>query len=244
MTNDVIQYLLETYGPLGVFLASFLGNAIPYSTIPYLFLVIIYASRVKDPYLNIVITILGGLGAALGKLVVYYIGKGVRVIISEKTKENMKLFVKFASKGIFLAVFLFAALPLPDDILYVPLGVVGYNIVKYFIALATGKIVITGLAVFFGRILGRYIEEVRGYPAYISVPILILITFIITYLVVKIDWVKAAEIASTKGLLASIKFIIINSAKIIKELIRGFILRLRRLIHPHQHSAYRAIIIA
>lgn len=214
--------LIYTYGALGVFLVSFLGNTIPYSTIPYLFFIIIYSANITDPFIHILITVSGGLGAAMGKLIVYYIGRSARAVLSKERRRNIELFAKIAHRSIFIAVFIFAALPLPDDILYVPLGLIGYNVVKYFIALVLGKILITGLAVFFGTSFSLYFRETTFLPPYIYIPTLIAITLVITYIVMSINWQKIAEIGSSKGLVEAIKAIILEIGRVFRNLLYLF----------------------
>ncbi len=215
----------RAYGTLGVFVISFLGNAIPYSTIPYFAFIIVYASSLKTLIDQIIVSFAGGLGAALGKVIVYYIGRGVRKALSHETKMKMKVLTDIAGKNIFFAVFLFAALPLPDDILYVPVGVSGYSIVKFFIALLSGKIIITSMGVFFGSLFGFFMEAGMGYPWYITMPILLVLTVVVTYVIVKIDWIKVAEVSRSKGALKAMTFVTLESFKVI---IRPIIKALRK----------------
>ncbi len=203
----VFREFLESYGVLGVFIVSFLGNVIPYSTIPYLFFIVVYTAFIHDIGVKIAIIVSGGLGAALGKLVVYYIGRTARIILSEESRRNIELFTRLAGRGIFFAVFVFAALPLPDDILYVPLGVSGYSVSRYFIALIAGKIIITGLAVVFGESVKFLALEYMDTPWYIYVPTLILATIILTYIVLEINWVRVAEIGDRDGSLKATWFV-------------------------------------
>ena len=103
----VFREFLESYGVLGVFIVSFLGNVIPYSTIPYLFFIVVYTAFIHDIGVKIAIIVSGGLGAALGKLVVYYIGRTARIILSEESRRNIELFTRLAGRGIFFAVYFF-----------------------------------------------------------------------------------------------------------------------------------------
>ncbi len=160
-------------------------------------------------------------------------------MLKEDTRRNMELFVKIAGKGLFLAIFIFAALPLPDDILYVPVGISGYNVIKFFIALVLGKTIITGAAVFFGRSLGTLFEESAGIPWYISIPVLLLITILLTYIVAKINWIEVAEIGSKKGFIRATIYVVLESLKIvfivipkgIVELFKKLWKKISRLIH-------------
>jgi len=216
--GNILWSMISQYGILGVFLVSLLGNAIPYSTIPYLIFIIIYSGTVQDPMTNLLITLAGGLGAAIGKVIVYYFGVGIRKLIPEDMKKNMEVFIKISRQSVFLAVFLFAALPLPDDILYVPLGAMRYDLVKFFIALLAGKIVITGTAVYFGYTVSWLIGNGEKVPWYIVVPVLIIISLLLTYIVAKIDWAKAVKITEEKGLWSGVKYVLEQTIKALVDL--------------------------
>ncbi|RLG90169.1 MAG: hypothetical protein DRO16_02705 [Thermoprotei archaeon] len=207
-----LKWLIDQYGILGVFIVSLLGNAIPYSTIPYLIFVIVYAGIVKDPLMNVWIALAGGLGATIGKLIVYYFGFGLRKILPDQTLQNMEFFTKLFKNSAFIAVLLFAALPLPDDILYVPLGAMKYDLKRYFIALLIGKTIITFLAVYFGSSVAWLFESTTSYPEYVTVPVLLVLTLYLTYLAAKIDWVKLAEITQKEGILQGTKYLLIQVA--------------------------------
>ncbi|ADI31938.1 SNARE associated Golgi protein-like protein [Staphylothermus hellenicus DSM 12710] len=197
--SQALSWLIYHYGVLGVFIVSLIGNAIPYSTIPYLIFIVLYSGSIHDPILHTMITFAGGLGATIGKVIVYYFGWGIRQVLPENMKENLELFTKLFKKSTFITIFIFAASPLPDDIVYIPLGATKYSLKKYFTALLAGKIVITGLAVFFGSSIEWAIRTTTNYPEYITLPILIVLTLYLTYVIGKIKWNKIARIMSKKG---------------------------------------------
>jgi len=180
---------LAVYGPLGVFIISFVSNAIPYATIPYLIVIAQLASSIPSPPYIAVISILGGIGATGGKLVIYMLGSAVGRVLSEEARENMLLFTRIAEKSMFLAILLFAALPLPDDVLYIPLGVAGYDIIKYFFAILIGKIIITFTAACFGGALGILVQT-RGLTWWVSLVVSLIATVVLTYVIYIIDWSK------------------------------------------------------
>lgn len=203
MNYEWISILIEKYGYFGIFLVSALGNMIPYTTIPYLILVMAYASTLPTLHQQILTAIASATGAAIGKIMIYYIGRGARRIISEENKRKLRLFTRLAGKGIFITILLFAALPLPDDVIYVPVGIAGYSLVKYFIAVLLGKIIITLMAVYFGSSIRWLLEGGLGLPLWISLPTLVILTLWITFVILKMDWEKIVEDFSeefTKGM--------------------------------------------
>jgi len=205
--------LIYVYGPLGVFLVSFLGNVIPYSTIPYLIFVVQYGVAIDNPLIHIGIAILGGLGAALGKVIVLLIGFAARKVIPEKTKKSMKLFMKLAGKSVFIAVLIFAASPLPDDILYIPLGAMGYSPFKFFAAAVVGKIIITYMALLFGGAIRLIVGESSVLAAIVS----LIATIVLLLILVKVNWEKIVEDITFKGWKEFLKEIIRNPLAYIKK---------------------------
>ena len=199
MTYEWLSGLLGTYGLIGVFIISALGNMIPYTTIPYLLLVMAYTATLPSDELKIATAIVSALGAALGKVVVYYIGRGASRIVSKDTRKRLKNFAKIIEKGLFITIFLFAALPLPDDVIYIPVGMSGYSIVKFFLAVALGKIIITIAAVYFGSTIKWLLEGGLGLPLWTSIPVLVLLTLWLTLVIVKMDWEEIVKTYSNKG---------------------------------------------
>ncbi len=199
LSYEWLSGLVGTYGLIGIFIVSALGNMIPYTTIPYLLLVMAYTATLPSDELKIATAIVSAIGAAVGKVVVYYIGKGASKIISDNTRRKLKNFARIIEKGLFITIFLFAALPLPDDVIYIPVGMSGYSIVRFFVAVALGKIVITIAAVYFGSTIKWFLEGGLGLPLWLSIPILVIVTLWLTYVIVKMDWEGIVETYSNDG---------------------------------------------
>jgi len=191
--------LTEEYGAFGVFLISFIGNAIPYATVPYLAVVAALAAQKNLGLWDALLwSVVGGLGAALGKVVVYLTGLGTSELLPERVRKNFELFSRIAQRGIFIAIFLFAALPLPDDVLYIPLGVAKYPLLKFFIAVWMGKTIITFVSILFGN---AYANIMSTYNINIteSAIILIVVTVLLMVIIGRMDWIRIAIAFSERG---------------------------------------------
>jgi len=210
---DDMEKLIYIYGPIGIFLVSFLGNIIPYSTTPYLIFIVHYGATVTETLGMIEIAILGGLGAALGKVIVLLIGSATRKILPETAKKSMKLFMKLAGKSVFIAVLVFAATPLPDDVLYIPLGAMGYSPFKFFVAAAIGKTIITSMALLFGETI-RYLV---GESSTIASIVAVVATLILMFLIVKVNWEMIIEEIVSKGWRSFILNLLRNPLKYVKK---------------------------
>ncbi len=203
-TITIIEQYFSDYPVLFAFLTALIGNSIPYATIPYLVFFVSYGAVVKDPLMLVAMSLSGGIGAALGKLVVYYIGRGVNRALSANTRRNLTLFAQSFSKSLFIVVFLFAALPLPDDVIYLPLGVAGYSVLKFFVAVALGKIVITFMALVLGVGISSMVES--QYTMILALVAGIALSVIIA----RINWERVVEEYRTRGWMGFIQAILVE----------------------------------
>jgi len=207
---------LLVYGPLGVFLVSIVGNAIPYATIPYLIIIAQLASAIPSPIYIVFISVLGGIGATIGKMIIYLMGRAASVIISDEAKRNLNLFARIAERGMFIVIILFAALPLPDDVIYVPLAISGYDPIKYFIAILLGKIFITFVVAGLGGAFG-FLMQASNVSWWISSIIFFLISMVFTYGIYLMDWSRIVEDADKWGWTRIIILMLRNPRKYIRK---------------------------
>lgn len=219
MVLDEILELLKHLGMpfLGPFLISLVCNSIPFVSLPYLLIIIGLAFRYTSSYDRILLIFSSALGATLGKILIYFIGRGFSKFLSQSSKKNLELFNKIAKKSLALAIFVFAALPLPDDVLYLPLGLTGFSLIVYFFSVFLGKLFLKSIAVFYGSILASLSEEL----GYYTIPILMAISLLFSYYVVKIDWSKVVEAHVEGGLKASVKCIVLELSLVSKGIIEN-----------------------
>ena len=97
---------------------------------------------VGDQFNIHILAIIAAITSTLAKQIIFYISYGGRKIISEKTKQRMLPFQKLVKRYGAGAAFFAAATPIPDDLVYVPLGLAKYNPRKFFIATLSGKLVL------------------------------------------------------------------------------------------------------
>ncbi len=205
---------MENLGILGIFIVAFLSNILPYLTVPYLVIISLYAASTGNAIDKIAIGLAGGIGAGLGKTILFFFIRTGRKLISTEKREQLTKFADMFQRGIFLALLLFAATPLPDDVFYIPLSVTGYSILRFFIAVTLGKTVITGMSVAFGSSL----SILTGETSIMSPEIIlatIIVTLIITYVVVKMDWDRVIVVYKKKGFIWAIIEVLFQSIVII-----------------------------
>ena len=100
------------------------------------------------------LAIIAAITSTLAKQIIFYASYGGRKIISDKTKKRMLPFQRLVKRYGAGAAFFAAATPIPDDLVYVPLGLAKYNPRKFFVATLTGKLVLCYVIV----ILSHYVS--------------------------------------------------------------------------------------
>jgi len=157
---------LAKYGPLGLFILSFLNNVIPGLPAFYLTVVTTYSALIEEPLALYAGILLSGLGAGLGK-VVLFVASGAIVSRVGRARRKRQLASSLLAGGgaklsIAVAVFLIASLPLPDDVIYIPLAAAGFSLPAFAIAVIAGKIVLVMFAYAVGRVYKNVIDVLVG----------------------------------------------------------------------------------
>ncbi|NPA22896.1 MAG: VTT domain-containing protein [Crenarchaeota archaeon] len=217
--NNVVEYLRSITGSgllfiiLSTYVISFISNCIPYLTVPYLAIIFFYTSLFSNNIeLVTIIILISSLGAATGKVIVYLIGKSLRrLVIGKVSEQDIELFNKLADKGIFFAIFVFAATPLPDDVLYIIVGALKYSPLRFFAACLAGKIVITSFVAFSGEAIGDVV------PPGLVIILSIAITVLVILFMRRIDWEKLVRSMIEDGAHRAIMRFISNPREFLKQ---------------------------
>ena len=144
-------------GYLGLTIVSFFGSLIPFVPIPSFILV---ATMAAGEQFDIhVLVLIAAITSTAAKQIIFYASYGGRKIISEKTKKRMKPFQKLVKRYGGSAAFVAAATPIPDDLVYIPLGLAKYNPKRFFIATLLGKIVLYYVIVLISHYTGLSLLE-------------------------------------------------------------------------------------
>ncbi|MEK9180326.1 MAG: hypothetical protein AAB897_02855 [Patescibacteria group bacterium] len=145
--NDLAQGLISAYGYIGIFLFAIVSGfnlAFPVPAIT--FLPAFQAAGLNIPFAVILIIA----GMSIGDLGGYLIGKTGRLILSPQDKHIATDLEKIKEKyriGPLVALFLFAAfIPVPNELLVVPLSFLGYRLSQIFFVTLAGNAVFNALA--------------------------------------------------------------------------------------------------
>ena len=182
------QFALQ-FSYLGVFIISFIGSISVVFPIPYT-IVIYLLGTVLNPFF---VAVSGGLGSALGEFSGYALGYYGRAVVSEERRRKMDYMVKLFDRYGPVAIFLFALTPLPDDLLFIPLGVMRYTFWKAFIPALLGKTLMTFILAYSGQQSIELIQVLFGGSGVVGTVITFALLILIIVAMIKIDWEKLFE---------------------------------------------------
>jgi len=146
-----ITHALIGLGYFGAFLSGVLGTSSFMISIFPPQVVVFLMSAPALGFNPLLVGILAGLGAGIGQYFHYYIGEGGRFLLSEKRRTSMDKWEARIDKYGVLLIFLFAVTPLtPDDLLWIPLGMMKYPKLKALVSAILGKTIMLVLCAYGG----------------------------------------------------------------------------------------------
>ena len=181
-------------GYIALSLVSFFGSLIPFVPIPSF--VVLATMAVGDQFNIHILAILGAVTATLAKQIIFYLSYGGGRIISEKTRKRMRPFERLVKKYGGAAAFIAAATPIPDDLVYIPLGLAKYNPRRFFLATLAGKFVLSYIIVLIAHFVGLSIldpllENIEDTSTiYIGMIVFAVILTVMVILLLRLDWEK------------------------------------------------------
>ena len=153
---DIFPFAREV-GYIGLALVSIIGSLIPF--VPGPSFILLATMSVGEQFDLHILALISAFTATIAKQIIFYASYGGRRMISEKTKKRMRPFQKLVKRYGGAAAFVAAATPIPDDMVYIPLGLAKYNPKRFFIATLSGKIVLCYIIVLISHFTGLSILE-------------------------------------------------------------------------------------
>lgn len=191
--TDILNNLFvfaSTLGYIGLFAISFIASIIVFVPIPFFpILALMSIDKDFDPHL---LAFSSAIGATLAKTIIFYSSFHGRRFIGRESKVKMKPLQRLLKRYGWYASFIAAATPIPDDIVYVPLGLAKYNPWLFFTSCFAGKMLISE-AIVWGTRMGfnmlEYLESnMNGQLFYATVIATIAVTAFLIYFMIKADW--------------------------------------------------------
>lgn len=227
---------------LMAFIFSTFANTSVLIVFPYALIVYLIAQNYSNFWL---LGLVSGLGAGIGELssylVGYVAGSSKKVAQSELGEKFHRIKIQFEKHPttIPFAIFLFAATPLPDDAILVPLGIMKYPPWKSILPCMAGKTVLTTILAFIGSMIGQnsqYLNDlIDQFPALFFLRLFVpsdevnpasdliqfSLIFIVIYLVARLDLEKFTSRMSKER--KDFELILLNGANTtVQEMVSQF----------------------
>lgn len=190
---DFLPFSQEV-GYLGLGIASFFGSLIPFVPVPSF--ILLATMSVGDQFDLHVLAISSAVLATAAKQIIFYLSRGGRRIMSGRSKARMRPFQRLVRRYGAAAAFVAAATPIPDDMVYVPLGMAKYDPRKFMVATLAGKLVLHYIIVLVSHFLGLslispLLEEIDD-PATVYAGIIVFGAAMTAVVVVmlRLDWAR------------------------------------------------------
>lgn len=180
------------YFSLGI--VSFVGSLIPFVPVPAFLL--LATMSVGDQFNLHVLALSSALLAASAKQIIFYVSYSSRRIMRKKTQKRMLPFQRLVRRYGAVAAFVAAATPIPDDLVYVPLGLAKYNPKRFFAATLSGKIILHYVIVTATHFLGisiiePYLEDIDDVTGlYVGVIVFGTAMVVAVVLLLRLDWAR------------------------------------------------------
>jgi membrane protein DedA with SNARE-associated domain len=189
--------LCMQYGYLGIFVISLAGAMSIIVPVPDTIIIFTLAGlKIGGGWVfaPLLIALAATLGGAIGEVSGYLLGLSSKKVITGKYKKNVDFLVKVFDKFGAIAIFAFALTPLPDDMVFIPLGASRYNPIKAFAPALTGKLLLSIAVAYGGRFSIGIIRDVFGVGGdLMSVVISTGIGIAFAIALFKVDWARRFE---------------------------------------------------
>jgi membrane protein DedA with SNARE-associated domain len=204
--DDLLEWMNNFalhYSYLGIFLISLLGATSIFVPIPSTVVIFILGGlQVGNPFTwafdPVLIAVFAGAGAATGEFSGYLIGLGGRKVIGNRTKKKIDILMKLFKRFGPIVIFVFALTPLPDDLLFIPLGMMRYSLPVAFISALLGKFLSNLIIAYAGRLSLQVIIDIfrlegEGTSLLIGTIITVVLLVVVFVIILKVDWEKRVE---------------------------------------------------
>lgn len=177
---------MATYGYTGAFLISIFGNFTVFFPVPFVVTIYAFGATLNPLLLGLAC----GIGSTIGEFSAYLIGRGGRRVIDERYGQRLETAKLLVQKYGMTVIFLFAVLPLPDDLILIPLGMLKYSLKRAMAAMFLGKFIMCTAVAYAGRYSYTIIMDVFASSGWVGGLASTVMLVIVIYVMLKVDWVK------------------------------------------------------
>jgi len=165
---------------------SIFGNFTIFFPVPFVITIYAFGATLNPLLLGLVC----GLGSTLGEFSAYLVGMGGRRVINERYGDRLESAKLLVQKHGMLVIFLFALLPLPDDLILIPLGMLRYDLRKALVAAFLGKVGMCVTVAYAGRYSFTLVRDLFESSGILGGIGSVVVLAIIVILMLRVDWAQ------------------------------------------------------
>ncbi len=181
--------LVQQYGYAGAFLISLFGNFTIFFPVPFTITIYVFGATLDPLLLGVVC----GIGSTIGEFSAYLVGMGGRKVLNERYGKRLESAGLLVQRYGMLAIFLFALLPLPDDLILVPMGMLRYDLRKAMLAALLGKLGMCLIVAYAGRLSFDFVRRLFESSGALGGLISVALLAVIIVLMIRVDWTRFVE---------------------------------------------------
>jgi len=121
------------------------------------------------------------------------VGAGGRKVIEDRYGERLESAKLLIQRYGMAIIFLFALLPLPDDVILIPLGMMRYDLKKTLIAAFLGKVAMCTIVAYAGRFSYTFVRDIFESGGIVGGIASVVLLVVILIAMMKIDWTRFIE---------------------------------------------------
>jgi membrane protein YqaA with SNARE-associated domain len=188
--------LVTNYGYAGAFFISIFGNFTIFFPVPFTITIYAFGATLNPLLLGLVC----GIGSTIGEASAYFVGVGGRKVIEGRYEERLESAKRLIQRYGAMIIFLFALLPLPDDIILIPLGVLRYDLKKALGAMFLGKTIMLTFVAYAGRYSYSFVKDIFESGGVFGGVASVALLVIILVAMMKIDWTRFIDDSDLKAI--------------------------------------------
>jgi membrane protein YqaA with SNARE-associated domain len=188
--------LVTNYGYAGAFLISIFGNFTIFFPVPFTITVYAFGATLNPLVLGLVC----GIGSTVGEFSAYLIGVGGRKVIEGRFEERLESAKRLIQRYGATIIFFFALLPLPDDVILIPLGVLRYDLKKVLGAMFLGKTIMLTFVAYAGRYSYTFVKDIFESGGVFGGVASVALLVVILVAMMKIDWTRFIDDSDLKAI--------------------------------------------
>lgn len=186
--------LVTNYGYAGAFFISIFGNFTIFFPVPFTITIYAFGATLNPLLLGLVC----GIGSTIGEFSAYLVGVGGRKVIEGRFEDRLESAKRLIQRYGATIIFIFALLPLPDDIILIPLGVLRYDLKKALGAMFLGKTIMLTFVAYAGRYSYTFVKDIFESGGVFGGVASVALLVVILVAMMKIDWTRFIDDSDLK----------------------------------------------